>query len=69
MLKIYLSLLFIDVKSDFFNCIVYEYFSKSLFPILKSAEFKKSFLKKIYLIKIDSFDLRLVLDKCESLMA
>ena len=46
-----------------------EYFSKSLFPVLKSAEFKKSFLKKIYLIKIDSFDLRIILDKCESLMA
>jgi len=45
------------------------YFSDSLFPILKKAEFKKSFLKKVYLIKIDAFDLRMVLDKCESLMA
>lgn len=45
------------------------YFSDSLFPVLKKAEFKKSFMKKIYLIKIDSFDLRMILDKCESLMA
>lgn len=46
-----------------------DYFSKSVFPVLQKAEFKKSFMKKIYLIKIDSFDLRTILDKCESLMA
>lgn len=46
-----------------------DYFSKSLFPVLQKAEFKKSFMKKIYLIQIDSFDLRSILDKCESLMA
>lgn len=45
------------------------YFSDSLFPVIKKAELKKSFMKKIYLIKIDSFDLRMILDKCESLMA
>ena len=46
-----------------------DYLSKSLFPVIQKAEFKKSFMKKIYLIKIDSFDLRTILDKCESLMA
>ncbi len=46
-----------------------EYFSSKLYPVLQTAELKKTFLKKIYLIKIDSFDLRMILDKCESLMA
>ena len=45
------------------------YFSDSLFPIMKKAELKKSFFFFFYLIKIDSFDLRMILDKCESLMA
>ena len=46
-----------------------EYFSNSLYPVMQKAEFKKSMFKKIYLIKIDSFDLRMILDKCESLMS
>ncbi len=46
-----------------------DYFSKELYPIIQKAELKKSFMKKIYLIQIDAFDLRQVLDKCESLMA
>ena len=40
-----------------------EYFSNSLYPVMQKAEFKKSMFKKIYLIKIDSFDLRMILDK------
>lgn len=48
---------------------VMNYFSKELYPILKSAELVKfsTFDKKIA-IKIDSFDLRMLLDKCETLM-
>lgn len=45
------------------------YFSDALYPVITKAEFKKTMFKKIYLIKIDSFDLRMILDKCESLMS
>lgn len=45
-----------------------EYFSSSLYPILKTIELKKFGFKKLMSIRIDSFDLRMILDKLESLM-
>ncbi len=45
-----------------------EYFSQTLYPIIKSTELKKFGFKKLYAIKMDAFELRMILDKCESMM-
>ncbi len=46
-----------------------EYYSKKLFPLLKSYEIKKAGLfKKLVFIKVDDFDFRQIILKLEDLM-
>ena len=44
------------------------YYSDKIYPVLKSGEIKKFGFKKLFAIKIDDFDFRLLLSNCQSLI-
>lgn len=46
-----------------------KHYTENLYPILKTAEEKKvGFMKKLVLVKVDDYDFRQILYKCDDLM-
>lgn len=45
-----------------------DFYTKTIYPVLKSGEEKKFGFKKLFAIRIDDYDFRQMLSKCENII-